>query len=54
MKQNERRKSALGRLQSQLRSGIKTVKGTTKETVNLTEKDVKRIESEIVKLKERV
>lgn len=53
MKQNERRKSALGRLQSQLRSGVKTVKGSVNQTESLTEKDVKRISSEMAKLKER-
>lgn len=51
MKQNERRKSALGRLQSQLRSGVKTVKGSVDQTEKLTEKDVKRISKEIETLK---
>ena len=54
MKQNERRKSALGRLQSQLRSGVKTVKGSVNQTETLSEKDVKRISKEIETLKSRV
>ena len=54
MKQNERRKSALGRLQSQLKSGVKPVKGSVNQTESLTETDVKRINREIDKLKERI
>lgn len=54
MKQNERRKAALGRLQSQLRSGVKTVKGSVNQTETLTEKDIKRISKEIETLKTRV
>ena len=54
MKQNKRRKSALGRLQSQLRSGVKTVKGSVNQTETLTEKDIKRISNEIETLKTRV
>lgn len=49
-----RRKAALGRLQSQLRSGVKTVKGSLKDTTELTETDVKRINREIDKLKTRL
>ena len=54
MKQNERRKSALGRLQSQLKSGVKPVKGSVNQTESLTETDVKRINREIDKLKTRL
>ena len=54
MKQNERRRSALGRLQSQLKSGVKPVKGSVNQTEALTEADVKRINREIDKLKERI
>lgn len=54
MKQNERRKSALGRLQSQLKSGVKTVKGSFTETVELSPMDRKRIEKEISVLKSRL
>ena len=54
MKQNERRRSALERLQSQLKSGVKPVKGTVGKTENLTEKDVKRIQAEILVLKSKI
>lgn len=54
MKQNERRRSALERLQSQLKSGVKTVKGTVDQTEILTEKDVKRINREIEVLKSKL
>jgi len=49
-----RRKSALDLLQTQLKSGVKTQKGTVDKKVPLTDKDKGRIEREIVSLKERV
>lgn len=50
----QRQKDALKRLQEQLKSGVKTVKGTFDKKENLTEKDIKRINKEISILKERV
>ena len=49
-----RRKSALDLLQSQLKSGVKTKKGTMDKKIPLTDKDKGRIEREIGILKERV
>jgi len=49
-----RRKSALDLLQTQLKSGVKTQKGTVDKKVPLTDKDKGRIEREIASLKERV
>lgn len=46
-----RRKAALGRLQSQLRSGVKPSKGMIGKSEPLTEKDTKRINKEIEVLK---
>jgi len=46
-----RRKGALERLEAQLEAGTKT-KGF--ETIDLTEKDIKRINAEIEVLRERV
>lgn len=46
-----RRKAALGRLQSQLRSGVKTEKGISGKQIPLTESDTKRINKEIEVLK---
>lgn len=53
-KQEERKYSALSRLQSQLSSGVKTVKGSFTETVELSPVDRKRIEKEISVLKSRL
>ena len=59
--QLERRKSALARLENQLKSGTKTEKvsmltlvTTGANQVPLTEEDVKRIQKEISILKQRV
>lgn len=49
-----RRERVITRLQSQLESGMKTVKGSITDTVDLTSKDVERIKSEISVLKERL
>ena len=46
-----RRKSALERLESQLKSGKKTYRF---DSISLTEEDKKRIESEIETLKTRI
>ena len=57
---NERRKSALKRLEQQLKTGLKPanvttkVLGKTKIAVKLEEKDIKRIESEIIILKSKI
>jgi hypothetical protein len=50
-----RRRRVLGRLQQQLEAGVKTktVDGVTR-TVDLTDKDTKRIKREIETLKERL
>lgn len=53
----QRRESTLGRLQAQLKSGIKPLKEDGKDTgktIKLTEKDIERIKKEITTLKERV
>ena len=50
----ERRRSALERLEKQLKAGTKTEKGSVDKKVPLTEKNVKRINSEIETLKGRV
>jgi hypothetical protein len=47
----QRQKAALNRLESQLKSGQKTVKGSATEKQPLTEKDVSRITREITTLK---
>lgn len=49
----ERRKSALKRLEAQLKTGLKPKKKST-EMVSLDEKDIKRIKKEILILKERI
>ncbi len=49
-----RQQKALARLEAQLKSGVKTKKGTRNETEPLTEKDIKRIKSEIAKLKDNI
>jgi hypothetical protein len=46
-----RRKTALERLQSQLKSGVKTEKGNSGNQIPLTESDTKRIKKEIETLK---
>lgn len=53
-KQEMRKSAALGRLQSQLSSGVKTIKGSVSETVELTEKNRNRIENEISVLKRKL
>ena len=50
----EKRRDALVRLEKQLKSGVKTAKGTFDKKEPLTEKDVKRIKKNIEILKERV
>ncbi len=54
----DRRKNALARLNAQLKSGVKTVKGKpalgTLPTVKLTDSDIKRINKEIETLEKRV
>jgi hypothetical protein len=59
--QNERRKKVIKRLEEQLKSGVKTEKGThvltaatTGNNVPLTEKDVERIKKEISILNSRI
>ena len=54
VKRTQRRISALEMLQVQLKSGVKTKKGTVDEKVPLTDKNKQRIEKEIAILKERV
>lgn len=49
-----RQQKALARLEAQVKSGVKTKKGTRNETEPLTEKDKKRISGEIAKLKNKV
>lgn len=51
MKLRERKESALGRLEAQLESGVKTEKGSSGVKIKLTEKDMKRISKEIEVLK---
>ena len=53
-KQEMRKLAALARLQSQLSSGVKTVKGSTYTTETLTQKDINRIEKEISILKQKL
>ena len=53
-KQTTRNSRALGRLEAQLKSGVKTVKKSTTETTELTASDIKRIEKEISVLKTRM
>ena len=50
----QRRIGALQMLQEQLKSGVKTKKGTVDKKIPLTDKDKTRIEKEIGLLKERV
>jgi Sec7-like guanine-nucleotide exchange factor len=52
--QVSRRKRVIEMLKAQLKSGVKTKKGTLNEKIPLTEKDVKRINKEIEILKTRV
>lgn len=53
-KQRSRKESSLKRLQEQLKSGVKTKKGTRDEKTPLTEKDIKRINKEIEVLKQKL
>lgn len=56
-KLNIRRVKALQRLEAQIKSGVKPLKldgKTTNKTENLNEKDLKKIESQIATLKERI
>lgn len=50
----ERRKRAVTRLESQLKSGVKIQKQTTDVVVPLTDKDKVRIEKELNTLKSRI
>jgi hypothetical protein len=50
----ERRRDALRRLQVTLDKGVKTSKGDGLVLMPLTEKDIKRINKEIVTLKDRL
>lgn len=54
VRRTQRRIGALDMLQEQLKSGVKTKKGTRDEKIPLTDKDKKRLEKEIGILKERV
>lgn len=47
---NTKQQGAKARLEAQLKSGEKTVKGTRDQKEPLTEKDKERIKKEIVKL----
>lgn len=49
-----RQEKALKRLEQQLKSGVKTVKGTRDQTESLSEKDIKRITNEIHTLKQKM
>lgn len=49
-----KRKSALERLQQQLEEGVKTKKGTRDEKIPLTDKDVSRINREIIIIKNKL
>lgn len=49
-----RRKSALSRLEKQLLTGMKPVKGSSVVQEELTEADIKRIKKEIETLKTRI
>lgn len=54
---NTRRKSALDRLEKQLKSGVKPIKnqiGNHLGQVDLNEHDIKRIEKEILTLKTKI
>ena len=46
-----RRLGALERLEKQLKDGTKTAKGSLTEKVALTDKDIKRINKQIVNIK---
>lgn len=48
-----RQQGALNRLEAQIKSGVKTKKGTRDEKIPLTDKDIKRIEKEIQILKSK-
>lgn len=52
--QRGRRNRALEQLEAQLKTGVKTIKGSIDETKPLTEKDVTRINREIATLKSRI
>ena len=54
VKQRSRKVSTLVRLEAQLKSGVKTKKGHMVATEPLTEKDVKRINTEILTLKTKL
>jgi len=54
VRRTQRRIGALEMLQAQLKSGVKTEKGTVDKKVPLTDKNKGRIEREIGILKERV
>lgn len=54
MKQSERQKSVLSRLEKQLKSGVKPVKGKATGTVELSPHDIKRIEKEITTLETKL
>ena len=48
------KKNALNRLQEQLKSGVKTQKGSFETKIPLTESDTKRIRKEIATLKSSI
>lgn len=54
MSKQLRKKRALERLEVQLVSGVKPIKGNSSETIPLSDKDKKRIENEIQILKNRI
>jgi len=54
VKSKIRRKSVITRLEKQLKSGLKTDKGDGLTKINLTDKDIYRIEKEIDTLKNRI
>jgi hypothetical protein len=54
VQQRSRKVSTLARLEDQLKSGVKTSKGQTDVQEPLVEKDIKRIEKEILTLKTKL
>lgn len=53
VQQRSRKSRALDMLEAQLKSGVKTEKGTRDNKIPLTESDIKRINKEIEILKKR-
>lgn len=50
---NVKQQGALSRLEAQLKSGEKTVKGTRDQKESLSDKDIIRISTEIKRLKDK-